>query len=182
MLKTLTAIIATLLIIGCSSKSEEVVNVEPKLVVGKTLGDLKLNDQFEKSHTISADTYKLIFALDKEPAHICNDFFNSQEADYLQKHNAQFIADISTAPSLIRSLFILPGLKDFKHTVMLLDDKTAAAPFRKDVETEKIVVVYIINKTITKIESLSTEAELKKMIEDESPMSLIAPMINKVLN
>ena len=91
-------------------------------------------------------------------------FFNTKEADYLQKHNAQFIADVSSAPSIIRSLFILPGLKDFKHTVMLLDDKKVAAPFRKDVNTEKIVVVYIINKMITEIRTLSTEEEVRKVV------------------
>ena len=175
-------LLISLLFIGCSKNDESLQNVEPKLVVGKSIEDLNLNDQFEVAHSLSPDTYKLIFAFGKEPAHICNDFFDTKEPTYLQERHAQFIADVSSAPSLIRSMFILPGLKDFKHTVLLLDDKEKAAPYRKDMNTEAIVVVYVINKRITEIRTLNSNEELRKMLEDDSPMSFIAPMINKVLN
>ena len=175
-------LLISLLFIGCSKNDENLKNVESKLVVGKSIENLKLNDQFEIAHTLSPDTYKLIFAFGKEPAHICNDFFATKEPTYLQEHHAQFIADVSSAPSLIRSMFILPGLKDFKHTVLLLDDKEIAAPFRKDMNSEAIVVVYVINKQITEIRTLNSSEELRKVLEDDSPMSFIAPMLNKVLN
>ena len=180
MIKTL--LIATaLFFVGCST-DEKKVPVEPKLVVGKSLAGLQLNDQFEKPHTLNEDTYRVIFALGKESGHICNDFFVTQEPTYLAEHNTQFVADISSAPSIIRSLFIMPGLKDFKHTVLLLDDKAIAAPFREGVDVEKIVVVYILNKEITEIKTISTTEELKATIEEESIMSTIAPVINSVLN
>lgn len=166
--------------IGCSAKSEDSPAVKPKLVVGQELS-FTLNDQFEKPHSLNANTYKVLFAFSKDAAHVCNDFFNTQEADYLEKHNAQFIADVSAAPSLIRSLFIFPGLKDFKHTVLLLDDEDVAAPYRADVDVEKIIVVYVINGTITDVKTISTEAEVKNVIEDDSAMSVIAPLINKVM-
>ena len=181
MTKILLGLLATFLLVGCSSSAVE-ENVKPKLVVGQSVADLKLNDQFEKPHTLNSNTYKLIFAFSKDGAHVCNDFFNTQVPTYLEDNNAQFIADVSAAPSLIRDMFIMPGLKDFKHTVLLLDDKALAAPFRKDMDVEKIVVVYVLNKEITKIETISTEAELKKIIEDSSAMSMIAPVINQVMN
>ena len=175
-------ILATFLLLGCSSKSDENKNIEPKLVVGKSLTDLNLKDQFGKPHTLNADTYKVIFAFDKEPAHTCNDFFNTQKPTYLQEHHTQFVADVSAAPSLIRSLFILPGLKDFKHIVLLLDDKETAAPYRKGIDTTKIVVVTVLNKKITNIQTISTTKELQKTIEDNSAMSYIAPVINKIMD
>ena len=61
MIKTLL-VIAALFFVGCSS-DETNVPVVPKLVVGKSLADLKLNDQFEKAHTLNEDTYRVIFAL-----------------------------------------------------------------------------------------------------------------------
>jgi hypothetical protein len=176
------AFVAVLLFIGCSSNSEENKNVEPKLVVGKSLADLNLKDQFNKPHTLNADTYKVIFAFDKEPAHICNDFFNTQKPTYLQNHHVQFVADVSAAPSLIRSMFILPGLKDFKHTVLLLDDENVAAPYRKGIDTSKIVVVSLLNKKITDVKTINTTEELKRTVEDDSPMSYIAPVINEVMD
>jgi len=182
MKKIILGLLVALAFIGCNSKSDENVNVEPKLVVGESVKDIELKDQFEKAHKIEDKTYKIIFAFSKDAAHTCNDYFNTQEPDYLDKHNTQFIADVSAAPSLIRSMFILPGLKDFKHVVLLLDDENQAAPYRKGVDTEKIVVAYILNGKITEVKEVenSTEA-LKKTIEDDSAMSVIAPVVNEVM-
>ena len=181
MTKILLGLLTTFVLVGCSS---EVIdkNIEPKLVVGKSVADFKLNDQFEKPHTLNSNTYKLIFAFSKDSAHICNDFFVTKAPTYIQDHNAQFVADVSAAPSLIRKMFIMPGLKEFKHTVLLLDDKTIAAAYRKGMDVEKIVVVYILNKEISKIKTITTEEELRRTLEDDSPMSFIAPMINQVMN
>ena len=181
MTKILLGALTALLFIGCSSKAVD-ENIEPKLVVGKSIADFKLNDQFEKPHTLNPNTYKLIFAFSKDSAHICNDFFVTKAPTYIEDHNAQFIADVSSAPSLIRSMFIMPGLKEFKHTVLLLDDKTIAAAFRKDMDVERIVIVYVLNKEITEIKTITTEEELRKTLEDDSPMSIIAPVINQVMN
>ena len=164
MKKIILGLIATLFIIGCSSDKVDTTNIEAKLVVGKSLESLALNDQFDKPQALKADTKILIFAFSKDMAHICNDYFVTQAPTYLADNNAQFVADVSAAPSIIRNMFILPGLKDFKHTVLLLDDKTVAVPYRKDVDVEKIVIVYINNKSITEIKTISTEAELKETI------------------
>ena len=162
----LLAFTVALLMIGCSSKNEESLTVAPKIVVGKNILDTTLQDQFEKEHTIQESTTKLILALDKESAHICNDFFVTQAADYLRKNNTQFIADVSAAPSLIRSMFILPGLKEFKHKVLLLDTKEKAAPFRSGLDTQKITVVGLRKGVIEKITTISTVEELQKAIEN----------------
>jgi len=165
MIKTVVALALTFLFLGCSSKSDELVNVNAKLVMGQSLNKLTLNDQFEKSHTLPDATTKVIFAFSKDGAHVCNDFFVTQTPTYLADNNTVFIADVSAAPSLIRSMFILPGLKDFKHTVLLLDDKAAAAPFRKDMDVEKIIVVSLNAGEITKVATLSTQKELQATIE-----------------
>lgn len=164
MKKIILGVIATLLIVGCSSNKVDTANVEAKLVVGKSLETLALNDQFEKPQTLKEDTKILIFAFSKDVAHTCNDYFVTQSPTYLADNKTQFIADVSAAPSVIRSMFILPGLKDFKHTVLLLDDENEAAPYRKDMDTEKIIIVYINNKSITEIKTITTAEELAKII------------------
>lgn len=164
MKKIVLGLIAALLFIGCSSDKAAEQNEEPKLVVGKSL-NLALNDQFEKAHTLNADTTKVIFAFSKDMAHTCNDYFDTKEASYLSDNNIQFVADVSSAPSLIRSMFIMPGLKDFKHTVMLLDDKSVAAPYKAGIDAEKIVVVYLDGTSISEIKTINTLNELKKAID-----------------
>ena len=160
----LGALTATLLFAGCSSK-ETNENIVPKLVVGKSLEKVSLNDQFEKVHRIESTTKTIIFAFSKDSAHTCNDYFKTKSATYLQDNNTQFIADVSAAPSLIRSLFIMPGLKEFKHIVLLLDNKKVASTFRADMNTEKIVVISLENKKINNIKNITTQEELISAIE-----------------
>ena len=45
--------------------------------------------------------------------HLCNDFFVTQDASYLANNKSIFVADVSSAPSIIRSMFIMPGFKRF---------------------------------------------------------------------
>jgi hypothetical protein len=157
------ALIASLLFLGCASNATT-QNAEAKLVVGKSLS-FTLNDQFEKPHTLAKDTKTIIFAFAKKSAHSCNNFFETQKPDYLQQHNAEFVADVSAAPSLIRSFFILPGLKKFKHTVLLLDDKEVAKDYRKDMKVDDIVAVELKDGVITAIKDFTTPEELQKEIE-----------------
>ena len=165
MKKIILALTLALTFLGCSSQGEESANVTPNLVVGKSLSALTLNDQFEKKHTIDADTTKVIFAFSKDMAHTCNDFFATKAPTYLKDNHTVFIADVSAAPSLIRSMFIMPGLKDFKHTVLIFEDETVAAPFRAKVETEKIIAVNLKDGKITAVNTLNNEKELQKAVE-----------------
>ncbi|MDQ7044576.1 MAG: hypothetical protein Q9M32_01490 [Sulfurimonas sp.] len=165
MKKILLGLIATLVFIGCSSEKEVTINVEPSLVVGKSLTAAKFFDQFEKPHSLSADTTKLIFVFSDDMGHLANDYFATKEASYLNDNNTQFVADISKAPSIIRSMFIMPGLKDFKHTVLVLTEKVDSAPFRAGVDTEKILVVTLDNMNITALKTISSQEELIAIIE-----------------
>lgn len=154
----------SLLFLGCSS-NEDKTTVEPKLVVQQSVAKLTLNDQNEKPHTINADTKTLVFAFSKDMGHACNDFFETKSESYLEDNHAFFIADVSGAPSLIRSMFILPGLKDFKHTVLVIDDKAIAANYKAGVDSEKIIIVNLNDTVITSIEAVSTAQEMAKKLE-----------------
>ena len=160
-------LMAALMFVGCSSKETD-IQVTPKLVIDKSLANLKLNDQYEKPYTIAKTTKKVIFAFSKDIGHSCNDFFATKKDSYLQDNNSVFIADISGAPSLIRSMFILPGLKDFKHTVLILDDKKIANAYKANQDTEKIVVVTLDNEIIKNIKTLNSVDELAKEIEQSN--------------
>ncbi len=163
MKKIILGLIAAFLFIGCSSNAVD-ENVEPALVVGQTL-TLNLKDQNENTVNIPSSTTTVIFALSKDGAHVCNDYFITKEPTYLADNNSVFVADVSSAPSLVRSMFIMPGLKEFKHTVLILDDKIVAAPYRAKVDTEKIIVVSIDNSKITNVKMITSEKDLMAEIE-----------------
>jgi len=165
MKKILFGLVAALLLVGCSPKENTDTKVEAKIVIGNSLADLKLNNQFEKEQTLDKNTKKIIFAFSEDMAHLCNDYFVTQAPTYLNENKVQFIADVSAAPSLIRSMFIMPGLKDFKHTVLILEDKKAAQSFRAGVDVEKIIVAFIEDGKITQIKTITSVEELKNIIE-----------------
>ncbi len=157
-------LLISLVFLGCGAK-ESSRNIEPKLVIGKSVLDLSLKDQNEKVQTVSADTKVLIFAFSKDMGHTCNDFFAKKKDDYLQSHKAVFVADVSSAPSLIRSMFILPGMKDFKHTILVMDDAAIAAGYKSAMKTESIVMVSLENGKITAIDNVNSVDALAQKIE-----------------
>ncbi len=159
------AVVAALFFLGCSDKSADDANVEAQLIKGKSLEQLKLNDQFDKPHTLDAGTKKVIFAFTKDMGHLSNDFFATQKPDYLAKRNALFVADVSQAPSIIRSMFVLPGLKDFKHTVLVLIEDTDSANYRAETDFEKVLIADVDNFIITNIAYVSTAEELQQALQ-----------------
>lgn len=164
MSKIIIGFFAVLLFIGCSSQTTAEVAVEPKLALNKSLENLKLNNQMDVPSGIESDTKKVIFAFSKDVGHKCNDFFATQDDTYLSKNKIQFVADVSAAPSIIRSIFIMPGLKDFKHTILVIDEEEISNQYKSEQNTEKIVVVSLNNKVITDIKYLDTIEELSKNI------------------
>ena len=158
MKNVLLGLLLTLSFIGCS---EEVsAPVVSKVAVGKSLESLKLNDQFEASHTLDAGTTQVIFAFSKDMGHLSNEYFAKQSADFLSTHHTVFVADVSGAPSLIRSMFIMPGLKDFKHTVLIIEDKNLAASYRNEAHKEELMVLTLNNFVIEKIAYIKDETGL----------------------
>lgn len=53
-------------------------------------------------------------------------------------------------------MFIMPGLKDFEHTILVIDDKNVAATYKPEGDLEKVVVVSLDNFVITSIDYLQT--------------------------
>ena len=169
MKKILLALIVAFAFIGCSSKSDENANknVEAKLVVGKSLSDLKLKDQNEKPQTLAADTQVVFFSFSKPTGHACNEFLEKQPANFLAEHKALYVADVSAAPSLIKKMFILPDLKELKFPILLINDDTLSAAYSKGMDKEKIVVVLLNNGTITKIENLKDTKALENFFSQK---------------
>jgi len=167
MKKILLTLLLAFSFIACSSKSDETANknIEPKLVVGKSLNSLALKDQNEKPQTLSKDTKIIFFSFSKPMGHACNDFLESKPANYLQEHHAVYVADVSAAPSLIKSMFILPDLKELKFPILLINDDTLSEEYSKGVNKDTIVVVSLENKKITKIQTAKDAKELETLLK-----------------
>ncbi len=164
MKKIIFAALTALFLIGCGSDATDTKNVEAKLAVGKNLAGTTLNNQNEKSVTIKPETKVVFFSFAKPTGHLCNEFLETKPAEYLAQHNALYVADVSAAPSLIKSMFILPDLKELPFEILLINDDTLSAEFSKGIDKESVVVVYLDNGVITKITNAASKEQLEKAI------------------
>ncbi len=155
-------LVLAMFFLGCGDKSN--VEVTKQTVVGNSLEKLTLNDQFGEPHSLRPDTKRVIFAFSKEMGHLSNDFFVKQDPGYLAEHQALFIANVSAAPSLIRSMFIIPGLKEFKHTVLVIDDENIAASYRIDAHQDVLMILDVNDYIIENIRYVNSEEELAKAL------------------
>jgi len=147
--------------IGCSSKSDENQNVAAKLVVGKSLANMALKDQHGKMQKLTPDTKVIFFSFSKAMGHACNALLEKESPDFLAKHHALYVADVSPAPSLIKKMFILPDLEKLKFPILLINDDKTSAEFSKGMKKDSIVVVSVNNETITKIQNLKDTKALE---------------------
>jgi len=157
-------LIASLFFFGCSSKPQTTQNIDPKLIVGKDIATLSFNDQFGTPHKIDTTTQTLIVAFSKDNAHLCNAYFAEQNPTYLANKNAVFLADISQVPSLIRSMFVEPGLKDLTHRVLLIEDDATSADFKTEANAESIVIAKLDNGVVTNVTLITTKEALADAI------------------
>jgi len=127
--------------------------------------DFTLPDQFNNPHSLKNYTKIVILTFSKKSGHIVKNYLGKQEKDFLDKHKAMFIADISPMPVVIRNTFALPDLKKSPFAVLLIYDKELAKKIKPKENIEKIVVAYLRNKTITDVKYISNEEEIKKIFE-----------------
>ena len=118
-----------------------------------------LPDQFDKAHTLTNDTKKLILVFAKATGHTVKEFLKTQSADYLSKKNALFVADISPMPTVIRNTFALPDFKKSSYSVLLIYDETIAKELKNVDNAEKIAVATMENGVVKDIKFVSTKEE-----------------------
>ncbi len=161
-LLSIFAAVFALAFTACSGEPPK--NVEPRAVVGKSLEGATFNDQFDKPHTIASDTTKVVMVFSKDKGHEVNEFFASKTPRFMAEHHVQFIADMSSAPSVIRSMFIIPGLKDFKHTVLLITDDATSAAYKPAGHEEQIMILTLERYKITAVDYVDDTQALSKAL------------------
>ncbi len=139
-------------------------NVSNGLNSGSTIS-FTLPDQFDKAHTLKADTKTLIMVFAKATGHTVKEFLKKQDSDYLAKRDTLFVADISPMPTVIRNTFALPDLKKSSFSVLLIYDKNIAKQLKNEKEADKIAVVTLENGVVKAVKYISNEEELKNILK-----------------
>lgn len=136
-----------------------------EIKVGERIEPFTVNDQFDKSQSITQDTKKIIFVFSKQKGHDVRDFLSKQEDGYLTKRDILFVADVSKMPAIIR-WFVLDSLDEYKFSIVLIEDKDIASKYKNENRADQIMVVGLNNFNITGVDYTDDVNELKTLIEN----------------
>lgn len=129
-----------------------------KVIVGDTIKQFNIKDQFDKPHIIKKSTKLLVFAFKKASGHEMKDYLKKQGADYLSSKDMLFIADVSAMPSFIK-FFVLP-ITGYDFPILTLDDEAVSSEYKVEEMVEKVMVVTLDNLKVTNIRFIDKASEL----------------------
>jgi len=95
-------------------------------------------DQFEKKLVITPQTKEIIISFSKKNGKAVKAFLASHKG-YLKERQAVYLADMTSAPSIAMSLFMIPALKKYDFKVGLIEDDNIAERLPK-VEGKNTVI------------------------------------------
>ena len=131
--------------------------------INATIEPFKLNDQFGVEHNIQIRPKILICGFGKSTGKLISSYFDAQDKEYLNKHDIELMADVSSVPSLLRKTIIVPKMKKYSFEILLSDDKTFSKQF--PVKEDNLTVIRMENGIVTEITFCSDEDELRDAIE-----------------
>lgn len=121
--------------------------------VGQNIASFSCKDQFGQKVAITSSTKKLIFVFSKEKGEVSKKYFDLNP-NYLSSQKVLYFADISSAPSFVTSMFMIPKFQGYKFKIGLIEDEVQAALVPK--KEDMITFIELDNLNITKIEYKQT--------------------------
>ena len=128
------------------------------VTIGQPIGALSLEDQFDVEHNVTSSTQKVVFTFKKASSHIVKDYLATQDADYLAKRNAMYVADVSGMPSII-SFFVLPMLTSNDFPILVIEDEEQAEQYKNEEKIEAVMIVILEDKMVVDIKYINSEEE-----------------------
>ncbi len=122
--------------------------------------DLTLPDQFDVSHTVGPEITTLILAFSKTTGGTVRSYLDKQDPDYLSRHKAVFIADISFLPVVLRNTVGLPQLRESPYPVLLIYEDEMSRSLQNEAHGGKITVATLDKGVVQRVEYITSKKEL----------------------
>lgn len=116
------------------------------LDVGSQIPFSSLKDQFGKDLLITSETKKIYISFDKKTGKLLQKRLSK---DFLEQNNAIAIYELSKAPSVVISLFMMPGFKKLPFKIAINKDEDLAKILPK--QEDKMTIIELNKKIITHI-------------------------------
>ena len=129
-------IVCLWLLLASSARSAEILSV------GDVFPEFQARDQHDRNYVFEPGVRVVLIAFDMSPAKKANKFLAGQPADYLDRNQAVYVANIHGMPGIGRH-FALPKMKKYPHRIILADAENLLSPFPSK---EKRITVIRLNE------------------------------------
>jgi hypothetical protein len=110
------------------------------LKVGDAVPVFAAKDQFGKDFKFTPGLHFLLLGFDMAASKSANLKLTDLGAGWLEKHDAAYVLDIHSMPSIAR-MFAFPKMRKYPHRIILGDDENLLAPFPR--QDGKITVLVL---------------------------------------
>ncbi|MBR9727560.1 hypothetical protein ACFOD0_04480 [Shewanella intestini] len=154
MIKRITQVLSSLLMLVCISAHAETI------AVGQKIAPLQLNDQHDQVISIKPQTQYLLFSRDMKGGEVIQDVLATYPDNAAAK--LVYLADISGMPSLIARFVAIPKMKDFTFAVGLDHEGNVTADLPS--QEESATVVTLNNNLVTAIDFIGSSDALTALL------------------
>ena len=133
------------------------------LDVGAPWPGLSLSDQHDKVSTLSGDTLRVVlFAAERKPGDWAQDIVEKSYKDAALAGRLALVFDISRMPSLVTTMFAMPGFRARPFTILLARDSAPVA-FLPKMDASVTVLTLEAGKVVA-IDYAKDEAALERVL------------------
>jgi hypothetical protein len=133
------------------------------LDVGAPWPGLSLSDQHDKASTLSDDTLRIVlFAAERKPGDWAQDVVEKSYKDAALAGRLALVFDISRMPSLVTTMFAMPGFRARPFTILLARESAPVAflPLKE----ASVTVLTLEAGKVAAIDYAQDEATLERML------------------
>lgn len=116
--------------------------------VGSIVAAFVAKDQFGKPFQLGADCRVLLVSFDMGTGKQANAKLTALGTDYLPKHGAVYVANITGMPAIGRA-FALPKMRGYAHRIVLADDAALLAPFPQ--QDQRVTVLALRGRKVVSV-------------------------------
>ena len=131
---------------------------------GATFPAITLADQHDVQATVGPETKLLLFTRDMDASKITKEVLAENGAAELARAHATYVADISAKPSLVTTLFAMPGLRKRPYPMLLDRDGVVTKDFPS--QTGAVTVVTLDHQVVLHVEYVTTAVRLREILAE----------------
>jgi hypothetical protein len=131
--------------------------------LGSKLEAFTLADQYGTDHLVDENVRMIILTRDMKAGDVVREALGNRGKPLLEKHQAVYIADLSSMPGFLRNLLAVPKLKERPYPILLdtAGDVSNALPSRESHAT----LIFLDALQIAAVEYVSIPASLLPALE-----------------